>query len=423
MPLRYWCVFALVLAASGQNAKQYRDRVEYDLHLHVTKDFAARDFTKALAGLDSWAAKYAQSAFHMDRQLLYVQAYLAAGQPGRALEAGAPLLAAELTPADRLRLLYTLTTAIRSETEPTAAQRSTGAEAAGQLAAFDKAPEGTPAADWARARADLQTAARTTLLHLALLPAAEALKAQDCPAAEAAAMKAVGAYPESVQAAWYLASAQLCIARAKPEKAPEAIYQFARAAALDPVKGFVDPKWQQSTVAPYLEKIYTQYHGADPESLARLKELAAQSPLPPPGFVLKSAVQIEQDRQADFESRYPEVALWTKIRAALAAPDGQQYFESGVKNAAVPQLTGRLVEAKPVCRPTELRVAVRGETPEILLKLAKPLAGKAEPGTEFRFEGIPTAFTGAPFLLTMQSEEAKLAGLKIQPCQSRAAKQ
>jgi hypothetical protein len=54
--------------------------------------------------------------------------------------------------------------------------------------------------------------------------------------------------------------------------------------------------------------------------------------------------------------------------------------------------------------------------PEIRLVLDKPLTGKPERNQEFHWEGVPTAFTKDPFLLTMDTETAKLEGLKTAQC-------
>jgi hypothetical protein len=73
-----------------------------------------------------------------------------------------------------------------------------------------------------------------------------------------------------------------------------------------------------------------------------------------------------------------------------------------------------LVEAKPVCRPTELLVAVRmpdnTEIPaaEITLKLDKPLGGMAEKGAELGFEGVPSGFAPSPFQLTIRVEAQRI---------------
>ena len=200
---------------------------------------------------------------------------------------------------------------------------------------FDAAPEGMGATAWESTRADLRLASKAALVYIAVTSASQAIKANNCAGAETAAMKALEEFPESAQAAWYLAMADVCLAKTDRAKASQALYELARAAALDPVKGLVDIKWQQTTVSPYLEKTYTQFHGADPQGLKELKELAVQSTLPPSGFVIKSAADVARDEEEKFEAEHPELALWMKIKDALSASDGERYFESDLKGSEV----------------------------------------------------------------------------------------
>jgi hypothetical protein len=424
---------ALSIAVSAQPEKKYKNQDEYEVYNVVAKDFAARNFAKALVDLASWSQKYPDSDFKDDRQLLYVQAYAAADQPAKAIDSAAALLSSNTdqlpgTPADIARLLYSVTAAIQHVPDPSSEQLGTADKAAHRLLTYDTMPQGVTAEAWPSLRTDLQTAAHAALLYIALVPIAKALKTDNCSAAEAASMHSLESYPESAQAAWYLASAELCLYKTHPEKAPSALYELARAAALDPVKGRVDPKWQQTIAAPTLEKIYKQYHGDDPQGLMQLKELALKSALPPPGFALKSATEIAQDKQAEFESKNPELALWMKIKDALSDQNGEQYFLSEMKDANVPQLYGVLVEAKPECRPRELLVAVRTPDasaalrPEITLKIDAPLQGKPDQNSAFRWEGVATAFTKNPFMLTIETEAAKITGLKTSPCAPAPAK-
>ncbi|HTS29540.1 MAG TPA: hypothetical protein VMH81_26905, partial [Bryobacteraceae bacterium] len=169
---------------------------------------------------------------------------------------------------------------------------------------------------------------------------------------------------------------------------------------------------------------YKKVHGSE-DGLDPLKRQVKESPLPPPGFAIKTATQILEEKEAEFERTSPQLALWMKIKAALADTNGSEYFESSLKNAVVPQLRGTLIAARPSCRPKELLVAVplpealQPLQPEITLKLDKPLSGKPEKGAEFHWEGIPSAFTPNPaFMLTMEVETAKIEGLKNAPCAS-----
>jgi len=55
------------------------------------------------------------------------------------------------------------------------------------------------------------------------------------------------------------------------------------------------------------------------------------------------------------------------------------------------------------------------DTPEIKLKLDAPLKGKPEIGEEIEFEGIPSAFQPDPFLITFDTEVAKIKGRTVKP--------
>jgi hypothetical protein len=415
------------ICAEEPNAKKYKSQEEFQLYDAAAKDLTAKNYTKALSDLDAWKSKFADSDFKAERQLLYVQTYAESKEPAKAVAAAGEMLAGDVdsalgNPGNVVKLLYTAVTAVQQIPTPTADQLATGQKAAQQLLAYDKKPEGVTDAAWKEASGQLHAAARGALLYIALEPGSEAMKKNDCAAAEIGFTKALEDHSESGQGAWYLGTAELCLYKADPSKASAALYEFARASVVDPAKGMVDPKWQQSTVDPYLQKVYEQYHGKDPDGLRQLKEQAKASALPPAGFKIKSVSEIAAEKQAQFEQSNPQLALWMKIKAALTAPDGQQYFANSVQSSALPQLRGTLVEAKPACRPKELLVAVplpdatQPLQSEISLKLDKPLAGKPEPNTEFHFEGVPMAFTQMPFQLSMDADTSKIEGLATTPC-------
>ncbi len=430
MRLLMLLVLGAVISAQQQQQPQrnYKNRQEYDLYTEITKDFSASNFADAIGKLGEWSDKYPESEFKSDRQMLLVHAYVGANQPSKVLDAAKVALADKglnsADPGSVARLLYDTAFSIRHVADPSSEQLATGEEAAKRLENFDTAPSGVSEAAWASTRTQLHSAARSALVYIAVVPASRAIKANDCRGGEELATKAINEFPDSVQAAWFLGVAEVCNAKTDPEKASIAIYLLARAAALDPAKGMVDPKWQQSSVAPYLEKLYEQFHGQDPQGLKELKELAVQSPFPPSGFRIRSAAELEQARDADFEAKHPELALWKRIKSALEGDEGEHYFESDLRDAAVPELQGVVLGAKPECRPTELHVGVRfpedsGDLrEEIVLKLQRPFAGKPNLGSEVHWTGVPTAFSRTPFLLTIDVDPAKLKDLQSTPCQA-----
>jgi len=79
-----------------------------------------------------------------------------------------------------------------------------------------------------------------------------------------------------------------------------------------------------------------------------------------------------------------------------------------------------VLEGKPACRSKELLVSVpepeqQNAQPVITLKLDAALTGKPESG-EIEWEGVPSAFNPDPFMLTMDTEKAKIENLKTTPC-------
>ncbi len=345
---------------------------------------AANNPQKALTDLESWRQKFPDSDFKDDRTALYVQALAATNQPGKAIDVASEIVGKELNP----NVLYVIAQTIQRVADPTVLQLQTGARAARALQAYEKAPEGVAAEQWAQARKEMDATARAALLYTELVPSAQALKKKDCAEAETLARKAIDDFPMSGQAAWSLGSAAVCL-----QKVPLALYEFARASSLDPKTAMVDPKWQQGTADPYLQKLYSQYHGADPEGLKQLRALAVATALPPADFQLKSLAEIEGEKSVQFRKDNPEVALWMDLKLALKAENGAEYFESSLKDAAAPRLVGVVMEARPECNAKELLVAVRQpDGPlegEILLKLEKAVVGRVE-GSDIAWEGVAT---------------------------------
>ena len=427
---------------AGPPQKKLKDQGEYDVYNDVIKDIAGSNFAKAVADLDAWKQKYPDSDYKDDQLYFYIQAYHGANQPAKVLDIASELLSKDLKTAfpdqkQQLQVLYPVAfnaakiADANSTVALTPEERATGDRAARQLAEFAASyfgsankPPGTSEADWSKARTQVESVAKAAAVALAMVPGNAAMKANakdpaNCAKAEPAYARALQDYPDSSQAAWALAGALRCQQVQHPDKVPAAIYEYARAAAIDPTLGGTarDPK----AIQTYASQVYTAYHGSD-EGFAQLKEMAAKSPLPPPDFKLASATDIAREKEAQFEKSNPQLAMWMKVKGQLADSGGQQYFDSQLKDAAVPKLKGTLVEAKPACRPKELLVAIpepdqQGTLrPEITLKLDDALTGKPETGSEIEWEGVPSAFSREPFMLTMDTGKDKIQGLKEERC-------
>jgi hypothetical protein len=424
------CLISAALLAQAQKPeKKSKDQGEFDIYNEVLKDINTNNFTKALADLDTWKQKYTDSDYADERKAFYVQAYAGAGQPAKSVDAAGELLTRDMDATfpgaagqgTVIRLLYNAAWAISHVPNPTAEQLASGEKAAHRLLDYDKPLPGASAEQWAQARADMREKASAALLYIDMLPGVQAMAKQppDCAAAEAAYVAAVGAYPDKAALSYELGRALSCQAKQNRDKVSPAIYAFERAAVIDATLG--DPKNDAKKIRDFADNYYARVHGSG-EGLEELKQQVRQSPLPPAGFKIKTASEIAEEKETQFEKSNPQLAMWMKIKGALADTAGEQYFESQLKNSAVPLLRGTLVAGKPACRPKELLVAVPlpdAQQPlkaEVTLKLDKPLTGKPEPNTEFQWEGVPTAFTKEPFDLAMETETAKIQGLKTTPC-------
>jgi hypothetical protein len=278
----------------------------------------------------------------------------------------------------------------------------------------------------------MEKVAKDTLMYIATKPGGDALARnatskdpKECVTAESAYKKALEQFPDNAQIAYQLGRALRCQQVASPEKVAQALYEFARAVSLDPtLGGTMDPK----ALNDYLDKAYNTLHGSL-DGLDQLKTQAKASPLPPADLKIETATAILAKKQAEFEQSNPQLALWMKIKGALADTDGAQYFESQLKDSGVPPMKGTLIEGKPACKSKELLVAIPlpdqqgNPVAEITLKLETPLTGKPETGGTIQWTGVPKAFTKDPFMLTMeQAEKTKVENLKTSPCGAAPAK-
>lgn len=443
---------AVVLTGTAQLAraqaaaeKKVKDQGEYDIYNQTLKDLT--NPAALLKDLDTWSQKYPDSDWKDDRQYYYITAYTGTNQFAKVLEVGGQLMSRDLKkvytdpkagPQQVLTVLYQMSVAVLKLPTATPEQLATGEKAAKELQEFvptfftaaNKPAAATDAA-WNEGRTTMEKVAKDTLMYLATKPGFEALNrygtskdVKECVTAEASYSKALAQYPDSAQFAYQLGRALRCQQASGTEKVVQALYEFARAASLDPtLGGTMDPK----ALNTYLENAYSSFHGSL-EGLDQLKTLAKNAPLPPADLKIETATAIASKKQAEFESSNPQLALWMRIKGALSDTNGTTYFENELKDSGVPPMKGTLLEGRPACKSKELLVAVPlpdqagNPVAEITLKLDTPLAGKPETGGTIQWTAVPKAFTKDPFMLTMEAEKAKVENLKTTPCAVAPAK-
>jgi hypothetical protein len=429
--------------------KKVKDQGEYDIYNQSIKDQA--NPAALLKDLDTWTQKYPETDYKDDRQYYYIAAYNGTNQPGKVLDVGSALMARDLKkvysdpkagPQQVLTVLYMMSVNVLKLPTPSADEMAVGEKAARALQEFvpnfftaANKPAGATDAAWTEGRTTMEKVAKDTLMYIATKPGADAMNrytankdpkkdTSECVTAEASYKKALEQFPDNAFIAYQLGRALRCQQMVGPEKVPQALYEFARAAALDPtLGGTMDAK----ALNTYLDNAYNTFHGSL-AGLDQLKALAKASPLPPADLKIETATAIAAKKQAEFEQTNPQLALWMKIKGALADPNNPTYFDTELKDSAVPPMKGTLVEAKPACKSKELLVAIplpdQQGTPvaEISLKLDAPLTGKPEIGGTKQWTAVPKSFTKDPFMLTMETEKAKVENLKTTPCGPAPAK-
>ena len=396
-------------APAGQPAQNWKDRAEYDLFTAITTE---QDPNKRLSLLNSWKEKYPGSDYAPQRAQIYVTTYAALNQPEKVIAAGNEALQSD---PKNLTVLFMMSQNVLALTKPTPDNLSSGEKAANGLLSnldtfFDSAkkPAATSDADWTKARTQTETLAHTSLGWIGL-------QKKDSETAEKEFTKSLQLSPNNAQVSYWLGTAIL--QQKKPERQPEALFHFARAASLDQSQGGLNPAGRQA-IETYFVNAYNRYHGQDPAELSKLRELAKAQPFPPAGFTIKDVITLKAENEEKFKKENPGLALWMTLKQALTAPDGQQYFDTNMKGAEVPggagglqTLKGKLISAKPALHPKELVLSIGdGTTPDVTLHIDAALPGKSDPGVEIEFSGVPSSFTKEPFNVTFDVEKKKVGG-------------
>ena len=385
--------------SSSAPQKNWKDRAEYDLFDAIAKDSNPK--TK-LEKLQQWVKQYPQTDYTTERRALLLATYFQVGMAKEAVDTAKQVLADEPNNFSALFILVSFTQAVAGQTPP-ADVLDQGEKAANALLAnLDKAPPNFTEEQWKTQRPQVEALAHTTLGWVAL-------QRKNWQPAQAEFQKTLQLNPNDGQVDYYLGTA---IASEKDAaKMPTALFYFARAATYEG-PGALNPGARQQVMA-YVQRAYKGYHGTD-EGFNNLLAAAKSQPLPPADFRIKSATELVEEQQkkaADDAARNPELTLWKNLKAQLTGPEGANYFNSGMKDALLPKLKGKVVKLEPETRPKKIIMALEdGATPDAELKFEMALPGKVDPGTELSFEGVPESYTASPFMVIFSVEPDKLHG-------------
>jgi tetratricopeptide (TPR) repeat protein len=379
---------------------QYKNPAEYTLYSSILSE---KDPKAKLEKLQEWQTKYPDTNFAKQRKQLFLDTYVKLNQPKQAVATAKEILADN--PTDFTSLYYTMFfTRALAGNNPTPDVLDQGEKAATAIVAnIDTPPPNVTPAQWKGARGGVELLAHSTLGWIAM-------QRKSWDTAEAEFHKTLALDPNSAEIDYFMGT--VIASEAKPERMPEAMFYFARAASLDGTGAL--PAAGRQQVLDYVKRAHTAYHGSD-EGFDKLASMAKAQPAPPPGgYQIKTAGEIAREKvekeNAD-AAAHPELTLWKNIKAQLTGTDGATYFGSGMKGALLPTLKGKVVKLEPEVRPKMLVMALEdGTTPDATLKFAMPLAGKVDVGAELSFEGVPESYTATPYMVIFNVDSDKLHG-------------
>jgi tetratricopeptide (TPR) repeat protein len=400
-PVRLFAQQAGAAAATGQ--KNWKDRDEYDLYNSITTD---QNPQTRLDKLNQWKTKYPTTDFMAERRNLFLTTYAAVGQAPNALNEAKEILAAD--PKDFTALYWTTILAPQQQPSPDSIDQATKAANAllnggldTQFAA-DKKPANVTDAQWKTARQAVEAAAHKTLGWAAM-------QQKNWDQAEAEFQKSLALDPNDGTVDYYLGT--VIASEKKPEKIPTALFYFARAAVYDGPNSLAPQGRQQ--VLTYVQNQYKNYHG-NMDGFDQLQAQAKANPNPPADFKIVSVADIQKaqiEKENAEMAANPQLALWKSIKEQLTGANGQQYFDSSMKDTLMPELSGKVVSLEPATRPKTVVLALLdGTTPDATLKFETALPGKVDPGTTLSFQGVPQSYTTSPFMVVFNVDKEHLKG-------------
>jgi hypothetical protein len=391
--------------------KNYKDRAEYDLYSKITQ---TQDPKARLDLLNQWQDKYPQSDFADDRLKYFINtlAQLAPNDPASRqqliqkcqdmlkkdpkyflanyyIALWGPAVGGTNPPPDLLQQVDTAAHAVLDGVEDTFSA--------------SKKPATVSDTQWGTLKNQA-----IALAHNAL--AWEAASKKDSATAENEYKASLQANPDqgTVSAAY----AKLLI---DDKKYPEGLFEYARAAQYSGPGPAVAPD-ARAKLLDYFNKAYKDYHGGA-DGADQILAQSKTSALPPADLKITSAADLANQQNEALTQRFtsdPQFKIWYGIKQNLTGDNGQQVFESNVKDAEIPggaegvkNFTGTVISIDPPDHPTKVVLGVEDPAkPDATLEFSQPLPAaaldKIKVGEKIDFSGVADSYNKDPYMLTFK---------------------
>jgi len=388
-------------------AKNWKSTDEYNLYDAFSK---AKGKDKITA-LDKWKAAFADSDYAFDREEAYLGTYQELNMTRQYFDKAVEILKGH---PNHFFAIYAVETALYqlNPAAPAPADLDTGERVSKHVlddldAIF--APANKPGtmndAQWTQTKGIMKPLAQRQIAWIAV-------QRKDYPKAEVELTKFLQMDATQGQFSYFLAQAQFNQRQEHPDKQPPAIFHFVRAATVDGPNAMSAN--DKKTALAYVTNLYNQYHGSN-EGFDKVQAAAKASAFPPAGFTIESGADIARhkaEEQAKADAANPIFAFWRDLVKEPLLKDGDSYFDA-MKGALLPgdpgkqkgfeKFKARLISMSPMNKPKELLLGLeKPDVADVKLVFEEPLGGTMEPGADLEFEGVPTKFDKAPFMVTFE---------------------
>lgn len=386
---------AVILATGlfAQDANNiWTDRAEYDLVQEINK---ATDPKKKVELLKQWKDKYPQSKLAWDRLAAIIPACQAAGD-APCMKATA-LEMIQMKPKEAVGYYYVCLLSLSMQDTGAAALADAEKAANGLL---EVAPGLTKQANQTDAQLEAIKKAYMALGHKVLGWAK--MGKNDHTGAEASFLESMKVEPSDAVVSFWAGT----VVQRQKDQAKQAliVWHYCRAGHLTGPLALPQP----DAVKNNCKKFYATLRGND----SGINDFIARSvkdAIPPAGLEIED-VEVERIRlENKMKETNPKGYIWLTTKNELTKEGGEKYFEDQMKGTLLEDFKGKIISIKPEEKPTEIVVSIieDGKVDATLL-LSGPLPGKAEPGTEITFSGVPVKFLKDPFNVSIEVEREKI---------------
>jgi len=402
---------------------QFKDNAEYELADAANKQ---PDPAKRLVILQHWKEKYPTTEWDDTRQDMFLAAYVAIPQPRQAFDQALDILKTRPNNFPAFYATVQMGTAIKPAPTPQdldIAEKNANMMLDNPDKVFDPAnkPAGVSDDAWAKNKTAVKPFAEQVLMNI------YALRKDDKRAVDDI-RKLIVRDPNYAFASYTLGRTMITILQAqkKPDDAPPAFYQIARALSIDGPTGL--PAAQKPAIQTYLQSQYKNYHGST-QGFDDLLMMAKASPFPPPNFHIDSTVDIankEAAAQKAEQDKDPLMFLWVHTIKETLAMQGDSFFEANVKDAGLPPpddkttpptpqfFTAHIISMSPDPKPKEIVVGIeKADVADAKLTFGDTaLPGKMDVGETIQFTGAAKDWNHDPKNIVITFDVDPKEGLK-----------